>query len=252
MASPALKPKPEIPQLIDEYRKAHKAYVLASALLASWELIGITLDTKGRWGIELKSPNAVPLILFTPVFYSGYKITIEWLQCDRERRRNWPARVDFIVAHLIALSAIGIAVFQYLARIQIVDWLNRHPPPPPPMEGKQPPTPHQFAWFGLALFITWGLFLIRTSKADSRKRRLALMCFPIASVIALYLGFTPKEQGGWGTTIAMIVTGVLGGTFYGVLGLPYEMIEERVKKLVQMIFTKKAPAEAGAQKHKSG
>jgi len=46
--------------LPEAYRKAHKSYVLASGLLASWELLGITLQIKEKWGIKLKSPNAVP------------------------------------------------------------------------------------------------------------------------------------------------------------------------------------------------
>lgn len=120
---PQHSPKEEVPQLTDAYRKAHKAYVVASGLLASWELIGITLDTKDKWGIELKSPKAVPLILFTLVFYSGYKMIIEWLQC--EAARNKVAKLDYWIAHSIALGAILISVVQYLAKIQIVDLLGR-------------------------------------------------------------------------------------------------------------------------------
>lgn len=125
-AAPALEPtqSKEVPQLTDAYRKAHKSYVMSSGLLASWELIGITLTTKERWGIELKSPSAVPLILFTLVFYSGYKLTIEWLQCDPERRKNAAAKLDYVTAHVMALAAIAISVVQYLLRIQIVDALK--------------------------------------------------------------------------------------------------------------------------------
>ena len=34
----------------EAYRKAHKTYVLTSGLLAAWELVGVTLDTKEKWG----------------------------------------------------------------------------------------------------------------------------------------------------------------------------------------------------------
>lgn len=112
------------PPLTEAYRKAHKSYVLASGLLAAWELIGVTLDTKGRWGVDLKSPSAVPLILFTLVFYSGYKMTIEWLQCEPISRTHRAARLDHLVAHLIALTALSIALLQYLWRIQIVELAN--------------------------------------------------------------------------------------------------------------------------------
>jgi len=119
-------PPKEIPELTDAYRKAHKNYVLASGLLASWELIGITLQTKEKWGIELKSPAAVPLILFTLVIYSGYKMTIEWLQCNPDRQQHPAAKWDYRIAHIIALTAIAISVVQYLLHIQIVDVLGHH------------------------------------------------------------------------------------------------------------------------------
>lgn len=127
---PALVPQPEppkeIPELTDAYRKAHKSYVLASGLLASWELIGITIQTKEKWGIELKSPAAVPLILFTLVIYSGYKTTIEWWQCNPDRKKHPAAKWDYRIAHTIASAAIVISFIQYLLHIQIVDVLVHH------------------------------------------------------------------------------------------------------------------------------
>lgn len=116
----------EIPELTDAYRKAHKSYVLASGLLASWELIGITLQTKEKWGIELKSPTAVPLILFVLVIYSGYKTSIEWWQCNPERKQHPAAKWDYRVAHGIAFIAIVISIVQALLHIQILDVLARH------------------------------------------------------------------------------------------------------------------------------
>lgn len=117
----------EIPPVTDTYQKAHKNYVLWSALLASWQLIGITLETKEKWGVTLKSPNAVPLVLFCLVVYFGFKVIIEWSQCDDNRKQHIAARIDYGVAHAIAVSAIVISVVQYLLRIQIVDVMLRNP-----------------------------------------------------------------------------------------------------------------------------
>ena len=117
---PERSPK-EVPLLSEPYRRAHTHYVLTSALLGSWELIGITLDTKGKWGIEFKSPRAVPIILVILVFYFGYKMVIEWLQCGAEENKF--ATLDYWIAHLIAVGAILIAVVQYLTKRQIVDFL---------------------------------------------------------------------------------------------------------------------------------
>ena len=119
---------PALPPVTDAYRKAHKNYVLAGALLGSWQLIGISIDTKGKWGITLKSPAAVPLILFALVVYFGYKMTVEWLQCDEGRRMHTVALLDFKIAHGIALSAVIIAIFQYTFQKQVLDVILTHVP----------------------------------------------------------------------------------------------------------------------------
>src|SRR5690348_4567751 len=115
-----------IPALTDSYQKAHKNYVLWSALLASWQLIGIELETKEKWGVVLKSPKAVPLVLFCLVLYFGFKISVEWMQCDEKRRQNLAAKIDYRVAHGIALCAIAISVIQALWQVQIFDWALKH------------------------------------------------------------------------------------------------------------------------------
>lgn len=181
-SQPTLSPEPErspkdIPQLTDAYRKAHKAYVLASGLLASWELIGITLDTKGKWGIELKSPNAVPLILFTLVFYSAYKMTIEWLQC--KAGGNKVAKFDYWIAHLIALSAILISAVQYLTKIQIVDFLGR-----PFYTPEQRVPVEQILFLGIVVFVAIGVGGVSAWKNFGRLRRIMTI---LAIPFGLYL-----------------------------------------------------------------
>jgi hypothetical protein len=120
-------PKPKrVPDLTSAYRKAHKNYVLVAGLLAAWELIGIDPDKLGeKWGIILKTPKGVPLVLVTLLLYSGYKVTIEWVQCDPERRANVAARLDYRIAHLMALGTIVVGLVQYLARIRIADILSQ-------------------------------------------------------------------------------------------------------------------------------
>jgi len=133
MATPAssqpapVRKKKSPPPLSNAYQKAHRTYVLSAALLASWELIGIELNTKEKWGVELKSPKAVPLILLAMIVYFGYRVTVEWMQCDEERRSHRAANVDFIVAHTIAAFALLISFIQYLLHIRIADTISRLP-----------------------------------------------------------------------------------------------------------------------------
>jgi hypothetical protein len=115
------------PALTNAYQKAHKSYVLASALFASWVLIGFGLDTKDRWGLEIKSPNGIPLVLLTMIFYFGYRLTIEWMQCDEERRSMRVAKVDFVTAHVIAGVALSIGLIQYLSHVRVADYAATRP-----------------------------------------------------------------------------------------------------------------------------
>jgi hypothetical protein len=128
-----------VPPVTEAYQKAHKNYVLFSALLASWQLIGITLETKERWGISFKSPNAVPLMLIALMVYFGYKTTIEWYQCEPSRREHLAALIDYRIGHSIAIIALMIAAFQYVVRAQLVDVVARH-------------VPELSIWLGLLVF----------------------------------------------------------------------------------------------------
>src|SRR5437016_8414800 len=89
-SEPVPAPVKEIPSLSDAYRKAHKSYVLVAGLLASWELIGITLNTKEKWGVELKSPAAVPLILFTlRALHCSHYSHVRYLSFIWRKSPNW-------------------------------------------------------------------------------------------------------------------------------------------------------------------
>src|SRR6185437_13020086 len=119
---------PSLPPVTDAYRKAHKNYVLSAALLGSWQLIGITIETKEKWGVSLKSPAAVPVILFVLVVYFGYRMTVEWLQCDEGRRMHRIAVLDYRVAHAIAAVSVSIAIIQYVFERQVIDIVNHYFP----------------------------------------------------------------------------------------------------------------------------
>lgn len=204
---PTLPPSPEcsskdLSQLTDAYRKAHKAYVLASGLLASWELIGITLDTKGKWGIELKSPNAVPLILFTLVFYSGYKMIIEWLQC--ETGGNKVAKFDYWIAHMIAFSATLISVVQYLTKIQIVDFLRPFYPP------EQRVPVEQILFLGIVVSVAVGVGGISAWKNFGRlKRIMTILAIPFGLYFVMALLRAVAGHWRYWTVLAAVALGAI-------------------------------------------
>lgn len=125
-SQPSLKPETQPirqrgDQLSDAYRKAQKNYVLFSGILASWEILGIRFNAEEKWGIVLKNQTAMPLIFSALLFYSGYKMTIEWLQCDDLRRKSGPAKFDFWIAHLIGSCSVLIAGYQHETNAPIGD-----------------------------------------------------------------------------------------------------------------------------------
>jgi hypothetical protein len=99
----------EIPALSEHYAHSRRAYAGISALLIAWELIGVELETKPieNFKITIKSPQAAPYVLIVLILYFAFRTTNEWLHIDVRRRRLFPARLDFMVAHIIAATALS-------------------------------------------------------------------------------------------------------------------------------------------------
>lgn len=116
----------DIPFLTEGYYKSHRAYVGVSALLLSWELVGIKVTEQplDNYNISLKSPEAFPLVLVVLVFYFMFKSTIEWHHCDRERRDSLPAKIDFYFAHFIGFLSIVLYGVQQAIKSQIFDLIT--------------------------------------------------------------------------------------------------------------------------------
>ena len=201
--TPKLEPAPE-PQphrskyskVTPEYRKAHKNYVLIAGMLASWELIGIEVNTQDKWGIKLLSPRAVPLILFTLLVYSCYKVIIEWNIEDDPRPKSKKARIDYWVSHAIGASAVSIGAIQAILKIRLADFITAH---------TQPLSLSGYIAVAAGQFIIWTA-LLRFNKYK-RRRRLAIgVGIPtiVIGSIALSLAIGVKQ-----TIVANIVTALL-------------------------------------------
>ena len=107
------------PEMSFAYHKAHKLYGLFSALLIAWELIGIEL--KDLPYATIKSPQAPPFVLIALTCYFAFKITVEYSQCNKERKRQLPVRVDYWVAHSIALISLLLFLYQNIRQVQLVN-----------------------------------------------------------------------------------------------------------------------------------
>lgn len=113
----------EAAPLPESYHKARRSYGLFAGLLIAWELIGIELQQApfSDFKVAFKSPEAAPFVLVALVLYFMFRITVEWHQADAVRRTMKVSKIDFRVAHFLAVTALGIFLFQRLLNLQIAD-----------------------------------------------------------------------------------------------------------------------------------
>lgn len=120
----SLKPesdKADPPPLTEAYRKVHKQYGIFTALFLAWEFIGIDVGEKPlqNFDLKFKSPEAVPYVLMVLMFYFSYRLFVEWMQCPRERRKSKIPRIDYYVAHGIAVLALAIFGYQAITKARV-------------------------------------------------------------------------------------------------------------------------------------
>ncbi len=97
------------PPLSDQYHNARNRYAFLSALLLSWNFLGVQIDIKSLFSnisVSLPTPDKVPILLTGLVLYFAYRICIEWNQCDGTRRSYMSSQVDFAITHLIGFASI--------------------------------------------------------------------------------------------------------------------------------------------------
>ena len=117
--------------LSTEYHKAQKQLMLWAAILFVWELVGIDLQKAKEAGgyasaliNSIKSPQAVPWVLFILVPYFGFKLRTEWRQCNERRREVPEAKQDYYSACAFAAIAIALYIWQTLSHVQIADRID--------------------------------------------------------------------------------------------------------------------------------
>ncbi len=176
----------------------------AGALLLAWELVGIELQDAPIESIKitLKSPQAVPYVLIALVFYFAFRLTVEWHQSALERRRMRASLVDFYVAHLIGVLAIGLYATQRLLEIQIADRLGGIP----------------LTMFAIGFIGTW--IALNENEVFDKVVRLATVGTLTASGLILRSLVSPID-------ITWLIFLVLGMTVAGILKLALHLKRRR-------------------------
>jgi hypothetical protein len=82
MDGPFVHPSEESPALSESYHKARRNYVLFSAPLIAWELIGFDVPEAPLENVKItvKSPQAIPVVLIVVMGYFAWLVVQEWFQ----------------------------------------------------------------------------------------------------------------------------------------------------------------------------
>ena len=203
---PEREPSPkEISQPRVAYAMAYKTCVFSSALLC--KKIGITLNTKNKWGIELEGPRPVPVIFVILALCCAYRMVLGWSQCGIEKDKL--ATFDYNIARLFAFGAILISVGQYLTQIQVVDsWSERFYSP------EQCATLEQVLFLGIAVFVHASITGIREWKDFGwLKRIITVFSIPISLYLGLYLLSEAAGSRGYLMALAALIIGAFLALF---------------------------------------
>lgn len=113
------------PPVTAAYRAAQRQFSLFSGLLLAWELIGVEFGTKplDNLDIRIKSPDAAPYVLLVLIIYAGFRMQVEWSQCDARRRQVPWARADFFAAWVIAILAMALYAIQTILQRQVLSFI---------------------------------------------------------------------------------------------------------------------------------
>lgn len=104
--------------LTDPYHRARRQFVLWSAILLAWELIGVDLnllkDTTAGFVLALQRPGVIPWVLVAFVLYFAARLTLEWLQVEPARKKLTAPRFDLGFAAMIGGAAVFAALWNHL------------------------------------------------------------------------------------------------------------------------------------------
>ena len=115
--------------LSETYHKARRNLALFSGALIAWEYVGIRFGQEGRLSIlgadvRIQHQQVIPVVIVALVLYYAFRLAIEWMQCDANRRALAVAKIDLYVAY--ALGVVGVAVFslQRISPFQLAEALT--------------------------------------------------------------------------------------------------------------------------------
>lgn len=106
------------------YHRARQGYGIITGVLLLWVYVGVTMQAIPIVNVELNTPNAVPHVLALLLGYYLIRFTLEWYQCDKQRRCEIASRVDFAFAHGLGVFALGSYFLRHFLDVPVGEQLN--------------------------------------------------------------------------------------------------------------------------------
>ena len=123
------------PQMTEAYHKARRLLALFSGILIAWEYVGLRIGEQTGGPVTTKLPitetvvtiknaEVIPVVVVILTIYFGFRLAIEWLQCDAQARTTLASKTDLQVAYFLASAAVLLFVLQRTTELRLADLLT--------------------------------------------------------------------------------------------------------------------------------
>jgi len=203
-------PTPEPKKLSSHYKNMQLAYMACAAGLFCWRFLGATLEMPQIYAL-LTTQKALPYIWSAGLLFLGYRVTVEWYECDGFKEAKRLSKYDFWVTHLFA-ATILILVVQQLVSLKRFGRI---------------PIPHHGKFFALSLGLTLlssaSIFGYRALKALWAKVAGAALLGGLLFLTVWVLAYTARTEGAL-TAISAFIIGTLPVIVFGVAGFLFFVV----------------------------
>ena len=181
-----------------------------AAGLFCWRFLGATLEMPQIYAL-LTTQKALPYIWSAGLLFLGYRVTVEWYECDGFKEAKRLSKYDFWVTHLFA-ATILILVVQQLVSLKRFGRI---------------PIPHHGKFFALSLGLTLlssaSIFGYRALKALWAKVAGAALLGGLLFLTVWVLAYTARTEGAL-TAISAFIIGTLPVIVFGVAGFLFFVV----------------------------
>jgi hypothetical protein len=121
--------------MTEAYHKARRLLALFSGILIAWEYVGLRIGEQTGGPVTAKLPitetvvtiqnaEVIPVVVMILTIYFGFRLAIEWFQCDAQARTTLASKTDLRIAYFLASAAVLLIVLQRTTDLRLADFLT--------------------------------------------------------------------------------------------------------------------------------